>query len=160
LVMWESLQPQTTACAVRVPTIRALRARLEEPPKDVELPLVHPTEFVKLIQGKENYWGRSVMRTAWPMPEPTLPGGGIGRHPDVALRKKVSDGIPDMPIKATESAPTKLTIIPALLEQAGYVKKKEWVGLTEDDIKDILDCGRPDVVNIKKAAQKLKENNT
>jgi predicted transglutaminase-like cysteine proteinase len=38
--------------------------------------------------------------------------------------------------------------------------KKEWVGLTDDEIKEILDCGRPDLVNIKKAEQKLKEKNS
>ena len=38
--------------------------------------------------------------------------------------------------------------------------KQEWVGLTDEEIKDIVDCGRPDYVNIKKAEQKLKEKNT
>ena len=37
---------------------------------------------------------------------------------------------------------------------------KEWVGLTDEEIKDIVDCGRPDYVNIKKAEQKLKDRNT
>jgi hypothetical protein len=37
--------------------------------------------------------------------------------------------------------------------------EKEWVGLTEDEIKDILDCGRGGLVDIKKAEQKLKEKN-
>jgi hypothetical protein len=37
---------------------------------------------------------------------------------------------------------------------------KEWVGLTDEEIKEILDCGRPDLINIKKAEQKLKEKNT
>jgi hypothetical protein len=36
---------------------------------------------------------------------------------------------------------------------------REWVGLTDEEIKDILDCGRPNLVNIKKAEQKLKEKN-
>jgi hypothetical protein len=36
-----------------------------------------------------------------------------------------------------ESAPTKLMIVPALLEHAGYVKKKEWVGLTEKETIDL-----------------------
>ena len=39
-------------------------------------------------------------------------------------------------------------------------QKKEWHGLTDDEIKEILDCGRPNLVNIKKAEQKLKEKNT
>jgi len=37
--------------------------------------------------------------------------------------------------------------------------KREWQGLTDEEIKDILDCGRPDLVNIKKAEAKLKEKN-
>ena len=38
-------------------------------------------------------------------------------------------------------------------------KKKEWVGLTDDEIRAILDCGRGGVVDIKKAEQKLKDKN-
>jgi len=38
-------------------------------------------------------------------------------------------------------------------------QKREWQGLTDEEIKDILDCGRPDLVNIKKAEAKLKEKN-
>jgi hypothetical protein len=38
--------------------------------------------------------------------------------------------------------------------------KKEWVGLTDEEIKDILDCGRGGLVDIKKAEQKLKDKNT
>ena len=37
---------------------------------------------------------------------------------------------------------------------------KKWQGLTDEEIKDMLDCGRPDLVNIKKTEQKLKEKNT
>ena len=37
--------------------------------------------------------------------------------------------------------------------------KKEWVGLTDDEIRAILDCGRGGVVDIKKAEQKLKDKN-
>jgi hypothetical protein len=36
---------------------------------------------------------------------------------------------------------------------------REWQGLTDEEVKDILDCGRPDLVNIKKAEAKLKEKN-
>ena len=44
--------------------------------------------------------------------------------------------------------------------QEQYHKKKEWVGLTDDEIRAILDCGRGGVVDIKKAEQKLKDKNT
>jgi hypothetical protein len=38
--------------------------------------------------------------------------------------------------------------------------ERKWQGLTDEEIKDILDCGRPNLVNIKKAEQKLKEKNS
>jgi hypothetical protein len=38
--------------------------------------------------------------------------------------------------------------------------QREWQGLTDEEIKEILDCGRPNLVNIKKAEQKLKDKNT
>ena len=196
---------------------KALRARLAEPPKDVELPLVRPAEFVKLIQGKENYWGRSVMRTAWPMPEPTIDswplpadlppvklqdyretppeswaqsatangmlrpepmidgwplwsglpqvpqgGGGVSEE----MLKKVVDKLPTMPIKVAENPtkPTKVMLIPALLEQAGYVKKKEWVGLTNEVYEAmaeqyVTNCYFDTLKYAKAIEAKLKDNN-
>jgi hypothetical protein len=38
--------------------------------------------------------------------------------------------------------------------------QRELQGLTDEEIKDILDCGRPDLVNIKKAEAMLKEMNS
>jgi hypothetical protein len=38
--------------------------------------------------------------------------------------------------------------------------QREWRGLTDEEIKDILDCGRGGLVDIKKAEAKLKEKNT
>ena len=40
-----------------------------------------------------------------------------------------------------------------------YVRKP-WVGLTDDEIQDILDCGRGELIAIKKAEQLLKDKNT
>jgi hypothetical protein len=37
--------------------------------------------------------------------------------------------------------------------------KREWVGLTDEEIKGILDCGRGGLVDIKKAEQILREKN-
>jgi hypothetical protein len=37
--------------------------------------------------------------------------------------------------------------------------QREWQGLTDEEIKDILDCGSSNLVNIKKAEQKLKDKN-
>jgi len=38
--------------------------------------------------------------------------------------------------------------------------RKEWVGLTNKEIEGILDCGRGNLVDIKKAEQTLKDKNT
>jgi hypothetical protein len=38
--------------------------------------------------------------------------------------------------------------------------RKEWVWLTDDEIKNILDCGREGLIDIKKAEQILKDKNT
>jgi hypothetical protein len=57
--------------------------------------------------------------------------------------------------------------MPKESERIGDVKpiytappQREWQGLTDEEIKEILDCGRPNLVNIKKAEQKLKEKNS
>lgn len=42
----------------------------------------------------------------------------------------------------------------------GELPRKEWVGLTDEEIKKLLDCGRGGLVDIKKAEQMLKEKNT
>jgi hypothetical protein len=48
----------------------------------------------------------------------------------------------------------------------GWVRKKEWQGLTDEEVKDILDCGRPDFSRpaynefYSAIAQALKEKNT
>ena len=54
---------------MQVPSIELLRAALAQPQKDLELPLVQAEEFVKLIEGKENFRGIPVMRTEWPTME-------------------------------------------------------------------------------------------
>ena len=41
-----------------------------------------------------------------------------------------------------------------------YWIPKPWQGLTNEEIKAILDCGRGGLVDIKKAEQILKEKNT
>jgi hypothetical protein len=46
-------------------------------------------------------------------------------------------------LEQRESAPTKLLAVPALLEYAGYVKKKDWVGLTYEDKKEIRESTEP-----------------
>ena len=46
-----------------------LRAALAAPPEELELPKVRLEEFLKLIEGKEDFRGIPLMRTEWPMPE-------------------------------------------------------------------------------------------
>ena len=41
----------------------------------------------------------------------------------------------------------------------GACTYKTWVGLTDEEIKDILDCGRGGLIDIKKAESKLREKN-
>ena len=185
--------------------IKELRARLAKPPKDLELPLVRPEEFVKLIQGKENYWGIPVMRTEWPTPEPVIQarkegdlivvdlpkvptgGGGISKdeqpEPEPVgwigyfqgnivsflqdkeqLKQFLGNTKPAgkvVPVYTEPPKPTKLITVGNVLEQAGYVKKKEWVGLTDSEKKDICqeaaneDWTDLDVINATEA--KLKD---
>ena len=67
------------------------------------------------------------------------------------------------PIKWETSTVVKMDKVPLYTaspqRDEASAKAAEWVGLTDEDIKDILDCGRPDLVNIKKAEAKLKEKN-
>ena len=57
--------------------------------------------------------------------------------------------------------PTKLLAIPALMEQAGWVRKKDWVGLTDEEkhyLNDVLNLqGRFPIIDAIEA--KLKEKN-
>jgi hypothetical protein len=62
--------------------------------------------------------------------------------------------------------PAKLLLIPALMEQAGWVRKREWQGLTDEEIMEMLDYGQYGRVpqyarNFVDAIEaKLKEKNT
>jgi len=62
--------------------------------------------------------------------------------------------------------PAKLLLISALMEQAGWVRKREWQGLTDEEIMEMLDYGQYGRVpqyarNFVDAIEaKLKEKNT
>jgi len=58
-----------------------------------------------------------------------------------------------------ESAPTKLMIVPALLEHAGYVKKKEWVGLADEEISELIRASHNTGSFVRVIEAKLKEKN-
>jgi hypothetical protein len=46
------------------------------------------------------------------------------------------------------------------IKRSELIPRKAWVGLTDEEIKNILDCGRGGLVDIKKAEAKLKDKNT
>jgi len=80
-----------------------------------------------------------------------------------ALRQAIEEAEKQEPVTWAETN----DMVCALLKQAhdvlacaSYPFKRPWVGLTDEEIKDILDCGRGGLVDIKKAEQILKERNT
>ena len=80
--------------------------------------------------------------------------GGIGRV--------VCNGrcMPEQePVTTIETACALLRQAHDVLACASYPFKRPWVGLTDEEIKGILDCGRGGLVDIKKAEQILKERN-
>jgi hypothetical protein len=78
-----------------------------------------------------------------------------------------STGLSVIPLYTEPQVPTKLITVGNVLEQAGYVKKKEWVGLTDEERAHCFDdvefnkvdwC--PDHAQYAKAIEaKLKEKN-
>jgi hypothetical protein len=59
--------------------------------------------------------------------------------------------------------PAKLLLIPALMEQAGWVRKREWQGLTDDEVYDSYSepCSDSEMVAFAREIEaKLKEKNT
>ena len=59
-----------------------------------------------------------------------------------------------MPFEPHPTDPTKV-----IYKTSEYWIPKPWQGLTDEEIKGILDCGRGGVVDIKKAEQILKDKN-
>jgi hypothetical protein len=46
-------------------------------------------------------------------------------------------GFEDARLAQPEPEPAKLLLIPALMEQAGWVRKREWIGLTDEEKSEI-----------------------
>lgn len=60
-----------------------------------------------------------------------------------------------------DKPPTKLMAIPELMEAAGWVRKKEWVGLTDEEINKWNIVGHESLIEFVRAIEaKLKERNT
>ncbi len=70
---------------------------------------------------------------------------------DLLYAKGTSEPVRQMLLAMAE----KIERLEARLAQS----EKKWQGLTDEEIKDMLDCGRPNLVDIKKAEAKLKEKN-
>ena len=92
-----------------------------------------------------------------------LPPDGISREEAMSQIISLVDPLPEQqPVSWAETN----DMVCALLRQAhdvlacaSYPIKRPWVGLTDDEIKDILDCGRGGLVDIKKAEQILRGKN-
>ena len=64
-------------------------------------------------------------------------------------------------VERQNRTPTKLMAIPALMEAAGWVLKKEWVGLTDEEINKWNIVGHESLIEFVRAIEaKLKEKNT
>jgi hypothetical protein len=129
-----------------------------------------------LVKWKENDFGQYTAEQIgdlfWvepkPEPEPVawMNESDIGRTDwKVWAHGKPTATIPLYPAPP-RSEPTKLLLIPALMEQAGWVRKREWQGLTDEEIKQTTHHkvdGAYDY-SFKQGAQwaeaKLKEKNT
>ena len=72
--------------------------------------------------------------------------------------EKIIDGCSEVK-KNPEIHKDAKSLATLVIKDCNDALKKEWVGLTLEEIKDILDCGRGGLVDIKKAEQKLKEKN-
>ena len=76
--------------------------------------------------------------------------------------KDVAQKLADCALMSSPPKPTKLITVGNVLEQAGYVKKKEWVGLTEDEATILfrLCLGKTYDHFWQAIEEKLKEKNT
>jgi hypothetical protein len=137
LTVWELMQPQTTACAVRIPAIEALRARLAQPePEPVAWFCELPDNKISIkIVGKPTEGNWKPLYTAPPPHEEGCAECG----------KKSSDGWALYCVKCTE---------------------REWVGLTDEQVDGYWDesvstgCRLSFGMGVDYANRVLKEKNT
>jgi len=126
-----------------------------------EIKEIHETPYTKTYSsGKPNYT-QPIKR------EPTIDGwplySGLPDWTSVeGTKREYGEGMVEKKVAITQDETVSIVCHESVAQyaQVNGLQKKEWVGLTDEEIKDILDCGRPDLVNIKKVEQKLKEKNT
>jgi hypothetical protein len=104
-------------------------------------------------QGKDKAIETLLARLAQPEPVPTNNGRYLTGYKAQPEPEPVVYGVLDEYPFSNE--PGWLDSVPLYTAPP----QREWQGLTDEEIKEILDCGRPNLVNIKKAEQKLKEKN-
>ena len=63
-------------------------------------------------------------------------------------------------VERLNKTPTKPRVIPALMEAAGWVRKKEWVGISMNEAKDFYDSKLDRAELINKIDEFLEEKNT
>jgi hypothetical protein len=74
----------------------------------------------------------------------------------VSRQQPAKNGVP---LYVAPPAPTKLITVGGVLEQAGYVKKKEWVGLTNEEMDNLSECASHEFAFGRAVEAKLKEKN-
>ena len=87
-----------------------LRAALAAPPEELELPKVRLEEFLKLIEGKEDFRGIPLMRTEWPT------RGEAREQPEPEELAQLEQ---------------------AMIEAWKPIPQREWQGLTDEEIMKI-----------------------
>ena len=74
--------------------------------------------------------------------------------------KDVAQKLADCALMSSPPKPTKLITVGNVLEQAGYVKKKEWVSLTAADLMELVAFTHMTMENALSVEAKLKDKNT
>jgi hypothetical protein len=111
---------------------------------------------------KEADAAAKTLRTRLAQPEPK--NKALTHEENKAHNQKILDEFYKENAALYEPKPAKLLLIPALMEQAGWVRKREWQGLTDEEIMSLL----PGAVRlppgwsetVRAIEAKLKEKNT
>jgi len=115
----------------------------------------------KISMGGHPDWANDVtpiLRTRLAQPEPK--NKALTHEENKAHNQKILDEFYKENAALYEPKPAKLLLIPALMEQAGWVRKREWQGLTDEDIEALgKTWGGWAPSYIKDIEAKLKEKN-
>ena len=123
-------------------------------------------DFGQMNLGDDTDAAIETLRTRLAQPEPK--NKALTHEENKAHNQKILDEFYKENAALYEPEPAKLLLIPALMEQAGWVRKREWQGLTDEErlrCFDDVDWNKvdwcPDHEQYAKAVEaKLKEKNT